>query len=115
MLVTVHVAKHPFFRVDGRDLRLDLPLTLYEAVLGAKVPVPTLNGAVEVTVPAWSTSGRVLRLRGKGLPASGAGGTAVDLFVTLRVALPDKPDAELEALMRKWRDDKSYDPRKGLA
>jgi DnaJ-class molecular chaperone len=113
VLVTVHVAKHPLFRLEGRDLRLDLPLTLYEAVLGAKVAVPTLDGSVEMTVPAWSNSGRVLRLRGKGMPSAG-GGSAGDLLVTLRIGLPEKPDADLEALMRKWRDDKSYDPRKNL-
>jgi DnaJ-class molecular chaperone len=112
-IVTVKVAPHPFFKIDGRDLRLDLPLTLYEAALGGKVQVPTLGGAVEMTLPAWSNSGRTLRLRGKGLPAVGKQ-AAGDLLVTLRIALPEKPDADLEALMRKWRDEKPYDPRKDL-
>ena len=85
-LVTVKIAKHPYFRVDNRDLRLDLPLTLYEAVLGAKVNVPTLDGKVELTVPAGSNGGRTLRLRGKGLP--NPGGTPGDLLVTLRIVLP---------------------------
>ncbi len=75
-------APHPLFKVEGRDLRLDLPITLYEAVLGAKVRAPTLSGAVEIAVPAGTSSGRVLRLRGKGLPASSDHAQG-DLFVTL--------------------------------
>ena len=111
-LITVKIAPHPRFRVDGRDLRLDLPVTLYEAALGAKVSVPTLSGTVELAVPAGSNGGRVLRLRGKGLPA-GDGKPAGDLYVSLKVMLPEAPDAEFEALMKKWRDGKPYDPRKG--
>jgi DnaJ-class molecular chaperone len=111
-MITVHVAKHPYFRVEGRDLRLDLPLTVYEAVLGAKVEVPTLDGSVEMTVPPGSNSGRTLRLRGKGLPSPQ--GAAGDLLVTLRVALPEKPDPEFEALARRLRSEQPYDPRKGM-
>jgi len=111
-LITVKIAPHPRFRVEGRDLRLDLPVTLYEAALGAKVPVPTLSGTVELAVPAGSNGGRVLRLRGKGLPASD-GKPAGDLYVSLKVMLPEAPDAEFEALMKKWRDGKPYDPRRG--
>ncbi len=113
-MVTVRIAKHPFFRVDGRDLRLDLPIALYEAVLGAKVQVPTIGGAVELTLPPGSNSGRTLRLRGKGLPASGTLPVG-DLLVTLRVTLPEKTDAEFEGLMRKWQSQNPYDPRKDLA
>jgi len=112
-LVTVRIAKHPFFRVEGRDLRLDLPITLYEAVLGGKVQVPTLGGAVEMTLPPGTNSGRVLRLRGKGLPAAGAA-VAGDLLVTLRVTLPEKTDAEFEGLMRKWQSAIAYYPRKDM-
>ena len=112
-IITIRVGKHPFFRVDGRDLRLDLPIALYEAVLGGQVQAPTLGGAVELTIPPGSNSGRTLRLRGKGLPASGTA-AAGDLLVTLRVALPEKGDAELEALMRRWQAEKPYDPRKDL-
>ncbi|MGO9674932.1 MAG: DnaJ C-terminal domain-containing protein [Methylocella sp.] len=111
-IVTVKIAKHPYFRVEGRDVRLDLPVTLYEAVLGAKINAPTLGGAVELAVPAGTTGGRTLRLRGKGLPnPNGAPG---DLLVTLRVTLPDEPDAELSALMRKWESGKPYNPRGDL-
>ena len=70
VIVTIRYAPHPLFKVDGRDLRLDLPITLYEAVLGAKVRVPTLGGEVEMSIGPGMSGGRVLRLRGKGLPAS---------------------------------------------
>ena len=112
-LVTVRIAKHPFFRVEARDLRLDLPITLYEAVLGGRVQVPTLGGAVEMTLPPGTNSGRILRLRGKGLPPAG-GAAAGDLLVTLRVTLPEKTDAEFEGLMRKWQTLNPYDPRKDM-
>ena len=68
MLITVSIAPHPLFKVDGQNLGLDLPITLYEAVLGAKVRVPTLDGAVELAIPPNTSSGRVFRLKGKGLP-----------------------------------------------
>jgi DnaJ-class molecular chaperone len=112
-LVTVRIAKHPFFRVEGRDLRLDLPIALYEAVLGGKVQVPTLSGVVEMTLPPGTNSGRILRLRGKGLPPVGTA-AAGDLLVTLRVTLPEKTDAEFEGLMRKWQSMNPYDPRKDM-
>ena len=111
-LVTIKIARHAYLRVEGRDLRLDLPLTLYEAVLGGKVEVPTLDGAVELNVPAGSNGGRTLRLRGKGLP--NPGGTPGDLLVTLRIMLPEDPDADLISLMREWQAQKPYDPRKDL-
>src|ERR1700738_1737606 len=108
LLITVSIAPHPFFKVDGSDLRVDLPITLYEAVLGGKVRVPTLGSAVELSIPKNTSSGRTFRLKGKGLPkAAGAG----DLFVTTRIILPDGNDAELEALMQKWRDGHPYNPR----
>lgn len=108
-MVSVKIAKHPFLRVDGRDLRLDLPLTLYEAVLGGKINVPTLDGVVELAVPAGSNGGKTLRLRGKGLP--NPQGTVGDLYVTLRVILPEESDPDLQNLMRKWQNDKRYNPR----
>lgn len=111
LLITISIAPHPFFKIEGADLRIDLPVTLYEAVLGAKVRVPTLGNAVELSVPKNTSSGRTFRLKGKGLPK--AGGTG-DLFVTIRIMLPDGNDAELEALMEKWRDQHPYNPRSGL-
>jgi DnaJ-class molecular chaperone len=110
-LITVNIAEHPLFKREGADLRLDLPVTLYEAVLGGKVRVPTLDGAVELSIPAGTNSGRVFRLKGKGLPKKAGTG---DLYVAVRIVLPEAKDAELEELMRKWRDSFRYDPRKDL-
>jgi DnaJ-class molecular chaperone len=111
-LITVSIAKHPLFERDGQDLRLELPVTLYEAVLGGKVRVPTLDGAVELAIPPGSSSGRTLRVRGKGMPGkSGAG----DLYATVKIVLPERADDELEALMRRWRDGKPYDPRRDMS
>jgi len=109
VLITISIAPHPVFKVDGQNLRLELAVTLYEAVLGAKVRVPTLDGAVELSIPANTSSGRVFRLKGKGLPGKPAAG---DLYATVKIVLPDGKDAELEELMKKWRDEKPYDPRK---
>src|SRR6478672_274978 len=111
LLITIGIAQHPFFKIEGADLRIDLPVTLYEAVLGGKVRVPTLGNAVELSVPQNTSSGRTFRLKGKGLPKTGGTG---DLFVTVRIMLPDGNDAELEALMEKWRDQRPYNPRSGL-
>ena len=111
LLITVTVAAHPIFKVDGNDLRADLPITLYEAVLGGKVRVPTLGGAVELSIPKNTSGGRTFRLKGKGIPKGGASG---DLFVTTRIILPDGNDADLEGLMEKWRDMHPYNPRRDL-
>ena len=111
LLITVSIAPHAFFKVDGSDLRVDLPVTLYEAVLGGKVRVPTLGSAVELSIPKNTSSGRTFRLKGKGLPKPGGTG---DLFVTTRIMLPDGNDAELESLMQKWRDGHPYNPRSDL-
>jgi len=112
-LITVTFAPHPLFKIDGNDLRAEIPVTLYEAVLGAKVRVPTLSGAVELSIPKNSSSGRTFRLKGKGLPGRGKA-AAGDLFVTTKIVLPDGNDAELEALMEKWRSTKPYNPRSGM-
>ena len=111
VLITVSVAPHPLFAREGADLRLELPITLYEAVLGGKVRVPTLHGAVELAIPPETSSGRTFRLKGKGFPAKAGAG---DLLVTARIVLPDAGDAELEQLMRKWRQARPYDPRSAM-
>ena len=111
VLITVSIAPHPLFTLDGADVKLDLPITLYEAALGAKVRAPTLEGHVELTIPPWTSSGRTFRLRGKGFPTKGGHG---DLLATVRIALPDKSDADLDALMKKWQSNKAYDPRKDM-
>ena len=112
LLITVRYAPHKYFTVQGSDVRLDLPLRLDEAVLGATVRAPTLSGAVDLTIPPNTSSGRVLRLRGRGLP--GANGTTGDLLVNLRIVLPEKVDPALTELMRGWSADPSFDPRKGM-
>jgi DnaJ-class molecular chaperone len=108
VMIQVSVAPHPVFTRDGNDLRLELPITLQEAVLGGKVPVPTLTGTVSLSVPAGSNTGATLRLKGKGVPASTPG----DLYVTLVVTLPDKPDDALKAFAEGWET--RYDPRAKL-
>jgi DnaJ-class molecular chaperone len=111
LLITVNIAAHPIFKLDGGDIRLDLPVTLYEAALGAKVRVPTLDRPVELTIPPGTSSGRTFRLKAKGFPAKEGRG---DLFATVRIMMPEKIDSDLEGLMKKWRTDKPYDPRKGM-
>jgi len=111
VLITVAIAPHPYFRPEGSNLRLELPITLYEAVLGAKVRVPTLDGAVELAIPPGTGAGRTFRLKGKGMPSKG---TLGDLLVTARIVLPEGQDPDLESLMRKWRERKPYDPRKDI-
>src|SRR5262245_20056734 len=110
-LITVHIAPDTLFKREGDNLRIEVPITLYEAVLGAKVRVPTLGGAVELAVPRGTSSGRVFRLKGKGMPGkSGAG----DLLATVKIVLPEQGDEALDKLMESWRDGKAYNPRKDL-
>lgn len=105
VLIAVSVAPHPWFVRDGNNLRMDLPITLKEAVLGGKVQVPTLSGSVQMTIPPNSNTGSVLRLKGKGIVAG-------DLYVKLVVTLPDRPDAELQRFAEGWNA--TYDPRSKL-
>jgi DnaJ-class molecular chaperone len=111
-LITVTIAPHPLFEREGTNLRVNLPITLYEAVLGGKVRVPTLEGAVDLTIPAGTNGGRIFRLKGKGLPDKNASG---DLLVSVRIVLPDNSDPDLDTAMRKLRDENPYDPRTSLA
>ncbi len=99
-IVTVSIAPHPFFRRDGNDVRVDLPVTLKEAVLGAKVKVPTPEGPVMMTIPKGSTSGRVMRLKGRGF--TGKNGSRGDELVTIEIDVP-AGDSELESFAEKWR------------
>jgi DnaJ-class molecular chaperone len=100
VMITIDVEADSRFRRDGRDLRLDLPVSLDEAVLGARVRVPTLDGEVELSLPPGGKGNTTMRLRGKGVPdkAGGAG----DLYVTARVVLPET-DAELTAFAERLR------------
>lgn len=97
-LVKIHIRRHPRYRIEGRDLHADLEVALADAVLGAKVPVDTPTGRLAVNVPAWSSSDKVLRLKGRGLPEK-TGGHG-DLYAHVRIMLPEGGDSELEALMR---------------
>ncbi|MCC5996265.1 MAG: DnaJ domain-containing protein [Oceanicaulis sp.] len=108
-LITVRIREHPFFRREGRDVRLDLPVTLKEAVLGGVVRAPTVDGPVEVRVPAGSSSGAQLRLRGKGAP--GPDGKRGDQIIRLMVDLPPG-DPALEAFLEGWTPPAGYDPRR---
>jgi DnaJ-class molecular chaperone len=98
-IITVALEPHRFFTRDCRDIRLTLPVTLQEAVLGAKVKVPTPDGAVMLTVPKGSTSGKVLRIKGRGW--SEKGGTRGDQLVTLAIDVPAN-DPELERFASEW-------------
>ena len=110
--VTVGVRPHPVFVRDGDNIEVELPITFDEAVLGAKVEVPTVDGAVSMTIPKGASSGHRLRLKGKGIATGkGAGG---DQFVRLKIVLPDKVDAQMEDLAASWRDHAGFDPRKEL-
>jgi DnaJ-class molecular chaperone len=95
------------FAREGNDILVELPITLDEAVLGGKVEVPTIGGRVALTVPKGASSGRVLRLRGRGVKGG-------DQLVTLKLVAPPEIDEELEAFMRRWRETHSYDPRQGM-
>jgi DnaJ-class molecular chaperone len=108
-IVTIEVAAHPFFTRDGKDIRLDLPISLKEAVLGAKVKVPTPEGPVMLTVPKGASSGKVLRLKGRGF--ADKAGKRGDQLVTLVIDVP-AGDAALEQFVANW--DGGGNPRAGL-
>lgn len=107
-IITIEVQPHPFFMRDGDDVRLDLPISLAEAVLGASVRVPTVDGPVMLSVPKGSSSGKVLRLKGRGF--HGKGGARGDQLVTLMVDLPVSDDALVE-FVRQWPGRDRGNPR----
>lgn len=111
-LIEISVRPHRIFTRKGDDIHVELPITLMEAVRGGKVNVPTTTGSVAMTVPKWSNTGGVLRLKGKGVPRPD--GSRGDEYVTLKVMLPAKPDPALEEFVAKWRPAQPYDPRKGM-
>ena len=111
-LITITVRAHPTFRREGNDILTILPIGIDEAVLGAKVEAPTIDGPVNLTIPKGASSGRVLRLRGRGVQPHGAKERG-DQRIELRIVLPAKIDPELEAFMEVWRKTHAHDPRKG--
>jgi DnaJ-class molecular chaperone len=110
-IVTIHVKPHRFFRRDGDDIRLDLPVALDEAVLGAKVRVPTVDGPVMLSIPKGSASGKTLRLKGKGFTAKS--GQRGDQLVTLMIDVPAE-DGELESFVEGWSRKGKSNPRAAL-
>lgn len=111
-LVTVQVRPHPVFQRDGDDILITLPISIDEAVLGGKVTAPTIDGPVSVTIPKGASSGRVLRLRGRGVLR--ATSRAGDALIELRIVAPPNIDADLAEFMLNWRKSHSHDPRKAM-
>ena len=115
--IEVHIEPHALFRRKDDNIHVDIPVTLSEAVLGGKIRVPTVDGVVDLIVPKGSNTGTTLRLRGKGVPSSTKGGTGTvrgDQYVTLKLVLPDAPDAALSAFLEDWSPEAPYEPRKGM-
>jgi len=110
-LIEVRVAPHPLFRRDGDNILLELPVSLAEAVLGARVSVPTVTGPVTMTIPKGSDTGRQLRLRGKGIQKTSNPG---DEIVTLKVVIGQSSDPELAEFLEKWAPRRPFDPRQGM-
>jgi DnaJ-class molecular chaperone len=99
-LVEVSVRPHELFVRKGDDIHIDMAVPLKDAVLGGRISVPTPGGPVTMTIPKWSNTGRVMRLKGRGAPRVEGGNG--DQYVTLKVMLPDQPDARLEQLVAEW-------------
>ncbi|MEX0759050.1 MAG: DnaJ C-terminal domain-containing protein [Tistlia sp.] len=109
--VEVHIEPHRFFTRKDSDIHLELPVALNEAVLGATISVPTIEGPVSMKVPSGANSGTTLRLKGRGALDQKSGERG-DQYVKLKVVLPDQPDAELQRFMESWAKEHAYDPRK---
>jgi curved DNA-binding protein len=112
LFLRVRIRPHPLFDIDGRDLYVDLPVTPWEAALGAEVPVPTLDGEATVRVPPGSSTGRKLRLRGQGLPGRGTE-AAGDLYAEVEVHVPRDPTPKERELFERLRDVSEFNPRSG--
>jgi curved DNA-binding protein len=112
LFLRVRLARHPDFRVKGADLYHELSLAPWEAVLGATVAVPTLEGPVNVKIPAGSKAGQQLRVRGRGLPSEG--GNRGDLYALLTIVTPDSADADEQALWKRLAEQSSFNPRKAV-
>ncbi len=110
LYLEIEFAPHQLYRVEGKDIYLDLPVTPWEAALGGKVKAPTPRGAVDITIPPNSTQGRRLRLKGRGIPAKQPG----DFYVVLQVSLPPARDEKSKKLYRKMAEEMSFNPRAGL-
>ncbi len=109
-LITILIKPHAVFRREGDDILLTLPITISEAVLGGKVSAPTIDGPVGLTIPAGASSGRVLRLRGRGIARQG-GKVKGDQRVELRIVVPSNPNEKLTEFMKEWGKTQTFDPR----
>ena len=110
LYLEVEFQPHPLYRTEGRDLYLELPLAPWEAALGATVKIPTPVGTVDLKIPAGSSTGKKMRLKGRGIPAKTPG----DLYAVLRIALPPGDSQQARALYRKMEEELSFNPRAGL-
>lgn len=110
-LVKVSVAPHPLFTRDGYNIRAELPVTLYEAALGTSLRAPTLEGQVNLKIPVNTSSGKVLRLKGKGVGKDSNLSERGDLLYVVKIVLPDAVEADLESLMTDWQKNKPYSAR----
>lgn len=114
-LIEVHIAPHPFFRREGDDIHIELPVSLPEAVLGARVPVPTVSGPVTMTIPKGSDTGARLRLRGRGIRRRRQGREVTgDQYVTLKVVIGASDDPELAKFLEGWAKQHPTDPRRAM-
>ncbi|MBL4906878.1 MAG: J domain-containing protein [Sneathiella sp.] len=111
IMINVRIKKHDVFVSEGDNVIVELPVSLPEAVLGAKIPVPTVDGTVNLKIPAGSNTGSTLRLKGKGILKKD-GKTRGDQLVKLKVVLPETQDAELQDWVSKWSEQHHYDVRK---
>lgn len=108
-LVEIKIKAHPVFKRAGDDLLIDVPLTIDEAVLGAKIEVPSVGGRLHITIPKATSSGQVLRLKGKGV-RNATTGVSGDQLVTVRIVLPTEIDEGLAYFLSEWRQKNRYDP-----
>ncbi|MEP1444285.1 MAG: DnaJ C-terminal domain-containing protein [Hyphomicrobiales bacterium] len=108
-LITINIRKHAMFKRDGDALRIDVPVTLYEAVLGGKVTVPTMAGSVALAIAKGTSGGQTLRIKGRGIIKRD--GSMGDVLATLRVILPEDGMEDLETMMQVWRDQRPYKVR----
>jgi curved DNA-binding protein len=110
LYLAVEFAPHPLYKVEGKDVYLDLPVTPWEAILGSSIKVPTPTGTVDLKIPAKSATGRKMRLKGRGIPSKDPG----DLYVILQIALPPADSEDAKKAYREFEQALDFNPRTGL-
>lgn len=113
LYVKMRIRPHPYFRREGQDILLDVPISIEEAILGAKIDVPTLDGTVTLTIPPGSSSGQRLRIRKRGLPKPG-GGERGDQYVELKIVVPRSADERSRELIEAFSQRNPFNPREGV-